>query len=137
MSIAAGMVGALVMPHNIFLHSALVQSREIDLTSTSAKKEAIMYNAIESALSLSVTVIINLSLMAVFASGFHGQSDLGITEVGLGSAGQCATPPPLSLSVAFLLLRYPDALRAVCSINPPRPLSSFLQLPLSSDRDLL
>lgn len=89
MSIAAGMVGALVMPHNIFLHSALVQSREIDLTSTSAKKEAIMYNAIESALSLGVTVIINLSLMSVFASGFHNRPELGITEVGLGSAGRC------------------------------------------------
>ena len=84
------MVGALVMPHNIFLHSALVQSREIDLGSTSAKKEAIMYNSIESALSLGVTVIINLSLMAVFASGFHGQASLGVTEVGLGSAGRCS-----------------------------------------------
>lgn len=99
MSIAAGMVGALVMPHNIFLHSALVQSREIDLTSTSAKKEAIMYNSIESGLSLAVTVIINLSLMAVFASGFHNQAELGITEVGLGSAGECV--PHASLLCCF------------------------------------
>jgi NRAMP (natural resistance-associated macrophage protein)-like metal ion transporter len=89
MAIAAGMVGALVMPHNIFLHSALVKSRQIDLTSTSAKKEAIMYHSIESGLSLGVTVIINLCVMSVFASGFHGQALLGITEVGLGSAGKC------------------------------------------------
>jgi natural resistance-associated macrophage protein 2 len=83
------MVGALVMPHNIFLYSALVQSREIDLTSTSAKKEAIRYNSIESALCLGVTIIMNLSVMAVFASGFHGQTnELGITSVGLGSSGR-------------------------------------------------
>jgi NRAMP (natural resistance-associated macrophage protein)-like metal ion transporter len=95
MAIAAGMVGALVMPHNIFLHSALVQSREIDLTSTSAKREAIMYHSIESAFSLGITVVINLCLMAVFASGFHGRAELGITEVGLGSAGKCALLPCL------------------------------------------
>jgi natural resistance-associated macrophage protein 2 len=104
MAVAAGMVGALVMPHNIFLHSALVQSRRIDLSSTAAKREAILYNAIESGMSLGVTVVINLSLMAVFAEGFHGQgAGLGISEVGLSSAGTCVpathaphahVPPP-------------------------------------------
>eukprot|EP00892_Ulva_mutabilis_P003688 jgi/Ulvmu1/1691/UM116_0002.1 len=86
MDIAVGIVGALVMPHNIFLHSALVQSRKIDVSAAGAKHEAIVYNAIESAASLAVTVVINLSLMSVFASGFYGESS--IPEVGLSTAGR-------------------------------------------------
>lgn len=86
LSIAAGIVGALVMPHNIFLHSALVQSRKIDDSRVGANREAILYNAIESAVSLSITVMINLFVMSVFAAGFH---DVGI-EVGLSTAGECA-----------------------------------------------
>lgn len=76
------------MPHNIFLHSALVQSRKIDLRHNSAKREAVTYNAIESAVSLSITVFINIFVMSVFAKGFHGQE--GIADVGLSTAGECA-----------------------------------------------
>ena len=48
LNLAVGIVGALVMPHNIFLHSALVQSRKIDTSHAGAQREAILYNAIES-----------------------------------------------------------------------------------------
>jgi natural resistance-associated macrophage protein 2 len=99
LNIAVGIVGALVMPHNIFLHSALVQSRKIDMNHTGAKREAILYNAIESGFSLSVTVVINLFVMAVFAAGFHGR-DHRIPEVGLLTAGKCA------LLLLHLLLCY-------------------------------
>lgn len=76
------------MPHNIFLHSALVQSRKIDMSHREAKKEAILYNAVESAVSLSITVVINLFVMAVFAVGFYGKDVAA--QVGLSSAGECA-----------------------------------------------
>lgn len=88
---ALGMVGALVMPHNIYLHSALVQNPRagVSMVTTGDKLAAMLYNAIESAGSLSITVFINIALMAVFASGFY-QQDHGITEVGLSTAGRCA-----------------------------------------------
>lgn len=82
-----GMVGALVMPHNIYLHSALVQEPRMPVATTGDKREAILYNGIESAVSLMITVFINLALMAVFASGFYNQ-DHGISEVGLSTAGR-------------------------------------------------
>jgi natural resistance-associated macrophage protein len=82
--IAAGVVGSLVMPHNIFLHSALVQSRKIDTSSKLAKREAILYNAIESGVSLGITVVINLFVVAVFAVRFHSSAAV---DVGLSSAG--------------------------------------------------
>jgi Mn2+/Fe2+ NRAMP family transporter len=91
LQIAAGIVGALVMPHNIFLHSALVQSRKIDHTHAGATREAILYNAIESGASLSITIVINIFVMSVFAAGFHGAG----VDVGLSTAGECV--PRLSL----------------------------------------
>ena len=76
------------MPHNIFLHSALVQSRKIDMTQPAAKREAILYNAVESGASLAITVVINLFVMSVFAVGFFGK--LEGAQVGLSNAGKCA-----------------------------------------------
>lgn len=48
-------MGSLIMPHNIYLHSALVQSRRLGSNSPAAKREALGYFAIESALSLVVS----------------------------------------------------------------------------------
>lgn len=75
------------MPHNIYLHSALVQEPRIPMVTTGDKREAMLYNGIESAVSLAITVFINLALMAVFASGFYNKDD-GITAVGLSTAGR-------------------------------------------------
>ena len=98
-----GMVGALVMPHNIYLHSALVQDAPQPLLTTGDKREAMLYNGIESAVSLGVTVFINLALMAVFASGFYNQ-DHGIAKVGLSSAGRCISPLAATADTSLLLV---------------------------------
>lgn len=95
------MLGSLVMPHNIYLHSALVQSRKVDASGAraasanitdagtlAAKREAILYHAIEGGASLVVAVFINLCVMFVFAKGFHGTA--AADSVGLSSAGECA-----------------------------------------------
>jgi hypothetical protein len=88
---AVGMLGAVIMPHNLFLHSALVQSRKVDRSEAAggaAVKEANFYFMLESIASLSVSFCINLFVLAVFAAGFYvdGQSGDGI-DVGLGNAG--------------------------------------------------
>ena len=53
---AVALMGSLIMPHNIYLHSALVQSRKLMANTPGHKKEALMYIGIESALSLVVSV---------------------------------------------------------------------------------
>ncbi|MCO5608493.1 hypothetical protein L7F22_062704 [Adiantum nelumboides] len=83
---AVGVVGALIMPHNIFLHSALVQSRAIDISSSSHVKEALRYFSIESAFALFISFIINVFVVSVFAKAFFG-TDIA-ESIGLANAGQ-------------------------------------------------
>jgi natural resistance-associated macrophage protein len=74
------------MPHNIFLHSALVQSRDIDTTKKSRVREALRYYNIESAVALFISFMINLCIMAIFAKAFFGKEEAGI--IGLANAGE-------------------------------------------------
>ena len=67
---AAGTLGAVVMPHNLYLHSGLVLSRKVDRTSHKAIADAVRYYAIESTCALMVSFAINLSVVAVFAHLF-------------------------------------------------------------------
>lgn len=71
---AIGIIGAVIMPHNIYLHSALVRSRQIDRKKSKEIKEANMYFFIESGLALFVSFIINVFVVSVFAEGFYGQT---------------------------------------------------------------
>ncbi|XP_038721596.1 metal transporter Nramp3-like [Tripterygium wilfordii] len=82
---AVGVVGCIIMPHNVFLHSALVQSREIDHSKKFRVQEALKYYSIESTLALLVSFIINLFVTTVFAKGFYG-TDLA-DNIGLENAG--------------------------------------------------
>ncbi|KAE8982871.1 Metal transporter [Phytophthora rubi] len=75
---AVGIVGAVIMPHNIFLHSALVQSRQVDRHDVRKVREANKYFAIESGIALFVSFLINLAVLAVFAKGFFS-SDCSAT----------------------------------------------------------
>jgi len=62
-----GLVGAVIMPHNLYLHSSLVLTRKFDYLDRNAVKEANYYNAIESAISLFISVIISTAVIATFA----------------------------------------------------------------------
>lgn len=65
-----GIVGAVIMPHNIYLHSSLVLSRIIDRKDKKEVQESIMYNSIESAIALFVSFLVNLFVVSVFAAAF-------------------------------------------------------------------
>ncbi len=75
--IALGIVGATVMPHNLYLHSSIVQTRQYE-RSDEGKKEAIRFATIDSNIQLSLAFIINCLLLVLGAALFFGStSELG------------------------------------------------------------
>ena len=57
-------IGAIIMPHNLYLHSALVKSREVDRRQHAAVSEANLYFFVESAVALFISFLINLSVVS-------------------------------------------------------------------------
>jgi len=93
---AVGIIGAVIMPHNIYLHSALVKSRDIDRSKKTEIREANRYYFIEACIALFVSFIINLFVVSVFAAGLYGRSELEIHNLCLNS-----TDIPLDYANAF------------------------------------
>ncbi|EEF37447.1 metal transporter Nramp3 [Ricinus communis] len=83
---AVGVVGCIIMPHNVFLHSALVQSRDVDHSKKGRVQEALRYYSIESTVALVISFVINLFVTTVFAKAFYG-TELA-NSIGLVNAGQ-------------------------------------------------
>ncbi|XP_048493718.1 metal transporter Nramp2-like [Beta vulgaris subsp. vulgaris] len=83
---AVGIFGCVITPHNVYLHSALVQSRKVDINKVGEVQEAINYYSIESSVALLVSFMINLFVTTVFAKGFYGTNKA--TSVGLENAGK-------------------------------------------------
>ena len=65
---ALGLVGAVIMPHNLYLHSSLVLTRQVDTKNKKAVREATIYNQIESAFSLLISFSISAAIIATFAA---------------------------------------------------------------------
>ncbi|MDT0693390.1 Nramp family divalent metal transporter [Staphylococcus chromogenes] len=73
-----GIIGATIMPHNLYLHSSIVQSRKYDRNSVSAKKSAIQFAQIDSNIQLSIAFVVNCLLLILGAALFYGtHQDLG------------------------------------------------------------
>lgn len=68
--IAIGIIGATVMPHNLYLHSALVQTRKIGKDDIS-KKKAIKWNIIDSSIALNLALFVNAAILILAAATFH------------------------------------------------------------------
>ncbi|KAK2102173.1 hypothetical protein P7K49_019840 [Saguinus oedipus] len=78
---AVGIVGAVIMPHNMYLHSALVKSRQINRSNKQEIREANKYFFIESCIALFVSFIINVFVVSVFAEAFFGKTNEQVVEV--------------------------------------------------------
>ncbi len=87
--IAIGILGATVMPHNLYLHSSVVQTRRYELTS-SGKREAIKFATIESTLALMFALFINAAILIVSAATFYTRGRNDIAEI--QDAYQLLTP---------------------------------------------
>ncbi|GLG93589.1 Uncharacterized protein GBIM_00958, partial [Gryllus bimaculatus] len=72
---AVGIIGAVIMPHNLYLHSALVKSREVDRRKPERVREANLYFFIEACGALFISFIINVFVVSVFAKGLYNQTN--------------------------------------------------------------
>jgi len=79
--IAIGILGATVMPHNLYLHSSIVQSRQYERT-VEGKREAIHMANVDSALALTLALFVNAAILVMAAAVFHrsGHYDVAAIE---------------------------------------------------------
>ena len=73
--VAIGMIGATVMPHNLYLHSALVQSRKLQRDEPSIRS-AIRFNTIDSSVALAVAFVVNAGILVLAALVFYGKDSV-------------------------------------------------------------
>jgi manganese transport protein len=78
--IAIGIIGATVMPHNLYLHSALVQTRKIDRTDYGIK-QAIKFNRIDTTIALNLAFLVNAAILVVAASVFFKTGNSDVAEI--------------------------------------------------------
>jgi len=104
--IVVGIIGATVMPHNLYLHSALVQSRAYD-TSPEGKRQACRFNLVDSAVALNVAFFVNAAILIVSAAAFYGKG----TEVTELQQAHSLLSPMLGTTLAGVLF----AIGLICS----------------------
>jgi manganese transport protein len=73
--VAIGMIGATVMPHNLYLHSALVQSRKLQKDESSVRR-AIQFNTIDSTVALTIAFFVNAAILVLAAMVFFGRESM-------------------------------------------------------------
>merc|ERR1712137_682285 len=76
---AIGLLGAVVMPHNLFLHSALVKTRKVE-RSYAGIYESMIYNVIECAMALGVSFVINFCIISISSAVFYYSDDTGLDQ---------------------------------------------------------
>lgn len=101
--VAIGIIGATVMPHNLYLHSSLVQSRAVSNTIT-GRREACRFNFVDLVVALNAAFFVNAAILIVAAANFHSRG-IVVTELGEAHAllenllGRVA---PLAFAIALL-----------------------------------
>jgi manganese transport protein len=75
--VAIGMIGATVMPHNLYLHSALVQSRQLQKDAPSIRR-AIQFNTIDSTVALTIAFFVNAAILVLAATVFFGKESVTV-----------------------------------------------------------
>jgi len=78
--VAVGILGATVMPHNLYLHSSIVQTRKYEET-TEGRKEAVRFAFLDSTIALSFAFFINAAILIVAAATFHTRGHTGVAEI--------------------------------------------------------
>jgi manganese transport protein len=97
--VAIGIIGATVMPHNLYLHSALVQTRRFDRDEESLRR-AIKFNTIDATVALSIAFFVNAAILVLAAMVFFGKTSLALPGGGVANFG----PDTDWIRVAYLTL---------------------------------
>ena len=120
--IAIGILGATVMPHNLYLHSAVVQTRDFDRT-PEGKREAIKYCNIDSAVALTFALLVNAAILIVSAATFGNACPRICRDL----SSPCRTPPARKTTCCLWSTRLYST--AVWSCSRPSPEWSVKMLP--------
>lgn len=94
--LALGILGATVMPHNLYLHSAIVQTRAYGET-PAEKREALRYATLDSTVALMFALVINAAILVLAAASFHATGQTDVAEL---DRAHTLIGPLLGLSVA-------------------------------------
>ncbi|MFO1091476.1 MAG: Nramp family divalent metal transporter [Hyphomicrobiales bacterium] len=79
--VAMGILGATVMPHNLYLHSGIVQTRDVG-PSVAARRDAIKLATIDSTVALGTALFVNASILILAAAAFHATGNREVAELG-------------------------------------------------------
>ncbi len=99
--IAIGIIGATVMPHNLYLHSSIIQTRAFERTHA-GRRQAIRWATVDSTIALSLALFVNAAILIVAASVFHAN---GKTEVKEIEQAYELLSPVLGLGIASYFVR--------------------------------
>jgi manganese transport protein len=97
--VAIGIIGATVMPHNLYLHSALVQSRKLQKDESSIRS-AIRFNMIDSTTALTIAFFVNAAILVLAATVFYGKTTVTVA----GGAQVTFSPDSDWIRIAYLTL---------------------------------
>jgi manganese transport protein len=97
--IAVGILGATVMPHNLYLHSSIVQTRKY-LDDIASKREAVRFATIDSTVALMTALFLNGAILVTAAAVFHGTGHEGVADI---SDAYLLLAPLLGTSLASTL----------------------------------
>jgi manganese transport protein len=78
--VAVGILGATVMPHNLYLHSSIVQTRAYE-RSDAGRREALRLATIDSSVALGLAFFVNAAILVVAAAAFHGTPNQGVADI--------------------------------------------------------
>ncbi|MDE3028535.1 MAG: Nramp family divalent metal transporter, partial [Paracoccaceae bacterium] len=78
--LALGIIGATVMPHNLYLHSSIIQTRAIGPT-TADKRDAIRMGTVDSTVALTIALFINAAILILAAAVFHTSGQTNVAEI--------------------------------------------------------
>jgi len=127
--IAMGILGATVMPHNLYLHSSIVQTRAWQ-ASEPEKREAIKYATIDSTVALSMAFFVNAAIMVVAAAAFHRAGRYDVADI---RDAYLLLSPLLGVSIAstlFALLASGQASTLTATLAGQIVMEGFLHIRL-------
>ncbi|MFM7314354.1 MAG: Nramp family divalent metal transporter [Cyanobium sp.] len=131
--LAAGILGATVMPHNLYLHSELVQSRRWP-EGAGQQRRALRYATVDTVVALSFAFLLNAAILVLASGSFHGRLGAPVTD--LAQAHQLLAPmlgtPMASLLFAVALLAAGQSSTLTGTLAGQVVMEGFLQLRLPS-----